>query len=53
MDLKSIFGGVLIGRDTSGNVKPSIKGLAVRVADGKFVARDYGLGNGVQEHGYA
>jgi hypothetical protein len=40
MDLKSIFGGVSIGRDTSGNVKPSIKGLAVKVADGTFVARD-------------
>lgn len=40
MDLKSIFGGVAIGREASGNVKPSIKGLAVRVADGNFVARD-------------
>jgi len=43
MDLKSMFGGVSIGREMSGNIKPSIKGLAVKVADGKFVARD---GNG-------
>jgi hypothetical protein len=40
MDLKSIFGGVSIGKETTGNIRPSIKGLAVKVADGKFVARD-------------
>jgi hypothetical protein len=40
MNLKSIFGGVAIGKDTSGNIKPSIKGLAVRLADGKFVVKD-------------
>lgn len=40
MDLKTMFGGVSIGKETSGNIKPSIRGLAVKVADGKYVARD-------------
>jgi hypothetical protein len=39
MDMKSIFGGVSIGKETSGNIKPSVKGLAVRVGDGSFMAR--------------
>src|SRR5262249_3673408 len=40
MNLKSIFGGVSIGKDTSGNVKLSAKGLAVRVSDNKYVAAE-------------
>jgi hypothetical protein len=40
MDLKAILGGISVGKDTSGNIKPSIKGLAVKVADGNFLARD-------------
>ena len=43
MDLHSIFGSVAIGKDTSGNFKQSMYGLAVRPAsDGKFVARHKG-----------
>ena len=38
MDNMSIFGGVSIGKETSGNIRPSVKGLAVRVGDGSFVA---------------
>jgi hypothetical protein len=40
MDLKAIFGGISVGKDNSGNIKPSIKGLAVKVAEGNFVARE-------------
>jgi hypothetical protein len=40
MDFKSIFGDISIGRETSGNIRPSIKGPAVRIADGTFVAQD-------------
>lgn len=40
MNLRTIFGGVAIGKDTSGNIKPSVKGLAVKVSDTKFVVRD-------------
>ncbi len=40
MDLKAIFGGVSIGKDTSRNIMPSIKGLAVRVSDEKFVVKE-------------
>ena len=46
MDLKSLFGGVSMGRDTSGNFKMSLVGdrmdLAVKTADGQFYARDEG-----------
>jgi len=46
MDLKSLFGGVSMGRDTSGNFKMSLVGdrmdLAVKTADGQFYARDDG-----------
>src|SRR5437773_909844 len=44
MDLKSLFGGVSIGRDTSGNFKMSLLSdrieLAVRTPDGQFYAKD-------------
>jgi hypothetical protein len=40
MDLTSLLGGISIGRDTSGNFKPSIKGLAVRTPDGKYLVPD-------------
>lgn len=37
MDISSIFSGILIGKDTSGNFKPSSEGLAVRTTpDGRF-----------------
>jgi hypothetical protein len=40
MNAQSIFGSVAIGKDTSGNFKQSIYGLAVRsTPDGKFIAR--------------
>lgn len=43
MDLKSLFGGVSIGRDTSGNIKLSLGGdrlgLAIRSPEGRFFAR--------------
>jgi hypothetical protein len=39
VNLTSIFGDVAIGKDTSGNFRPSIEGLAVRMTPtGKFVA---------------
>lgn len=40
MDIQSLLSGVALGKDTSGNFKPSIKGLAVRRPDGKFVVHD-------------
>jgi len=40
MDLKSLFGGVNIGKDTSGNLKPSFTGLAVRDWGGRFISMD-------------
>lgn len=44
MDLKSLFGGVSIGRDTSANFKMSLAGdrlgLAVRTPDGQFYTRE-------------
>jgi len=44
MDLKSLFGGVSIGRDASGNIKMSFAGdglaLAIRSVEGQFVTRD-------------
>src|SRR6266487_2094120 len=40
MDFKSIFGGIAIGKDISGNFKLSFKGLAIRASDDKFVAKD-------------
>jgi hypothetical protein len=46
MDLKSLFGGVSIGRDTSGNIKMSFAGdrlaLAIRSPEGQFFTRDKG-----------
>ncbi len=40
MNAQSIFGSVSIGKDTSGNFKQSVYGLAVRSGpDGKFIAR--------------
>jgi hypothetical protein len=40
MNLQSVFGSVAIGKDTSGNFKQSMYGLAVKAtADGRFVAR--------------
>jgi len=39
MNLQSIFGSVAIGKDTSGNFKQSIYGIAVKNAEGKFIAR--------------
>jgi hypothetical protein len=37
MNISSILNGISIGKDSSGNFKPSIEGLAVRTtADGKF-----------------
>jgi hypothetical protein len=38
MNLNSILNGVSIGKDTSGNFKLSLEGLAVRTSDGKFLA---------------
>ena len=49
MDLKSLFGGITIGKDTSGNFKLSFgfdqTGLAVRAPDGQFFGftKDAGL----------
>jgi len=40
MDVKSLFGGVAIGKDTSGNLKPSFNKLAVKDWSGKFVSMD-------------
>jgi len=41
MNLRSsIFGGVSIGKDTSGYVIPSVKGLAVKVSEDRYVARE-------------
>ena len=41
MNLQSLFGNVTLGKDASGNLKQSLRGLAVRAsADGKFIARD-------------
>jgi hypothetical protein len=40
MDVKSLFGGVAIGKDTSGNLKPSFNRLAVKDWAGRFVSMD-------------
>lgn len=41
MNLQSLLGAASIGKDTTGNFKCSLKGLAVRpLANGKFYARD-------------
>lgn len=40
MDMQTLLGGVALGKDTSGNFKPSMKGLAVRRPDGKFYVHD-------------
>ena len=51
MDLKSVFGGITIGKDISGNFKLSFgfdqTGLAVRAPDGQFFGftKDAGLTN--------
>jgi hypothetical protein len=37
MDIKSVFGGVSIGKDTSGYFKISANGLAVKTLDGKYI----------------
>jgi hypothetical protein len=40
MNLQSIFGGIAIGKDLTGNFRQSLKGLAVRRTDDKFVTLD-------------
>lgn len=40
MNLQSIFGGINIGKDITGNFRQSLKGLAVRRPDDKFVTLD-------------
>jgi len=39
MNLQSIFGSVEIGKDTTGNFKQSIYGIAVKKGENKFIAR--------------
>jgi hypothetical protein len=38
--MQSLLGGIAIGRDNSGNFRPSLKGVAVRVEKNRFVALD-------------
>lgn len=40
MDLSSVLNGISIGKDTTGNFRPTLMGLAVRTDDGKFVVRE-------------
>jgi hypothetical protein len=42
MNLQSLLGGIAIGRDNSGNFRPSLKGVAVRSERGRFVGLDNG-----------
>jgi hypothetical protein len=42
MNLQSLFGGIAIGRDNSGNFRPSLKGVAVRIEKNRFVGLDNG-----------
>jgi hypothetical protein len=38
MNLQTLFSGIAIGRDNSGNFRPSLKGLAVRTEKSRFVS---------------
>src|SRR5215831_10016280 len=40
MNLHAAFGGIAIGRDNSGNFRPSLRGVAVRVEKSRFVGLD-------------
>jgi hypothetical protein len=40
MNMQSLLGGIAIGRDNSGNFRPSLKGVAVRIERSRFVALD-------------
>jgi hypothetical protein len=40
MNIHSFLGGVAIGRDNSGNFRPSLKGVAVRIEKNRFVGVD-------------
>jgi hypothetical protein len=42
MNLQSLLGGIAIGRDNSGNFRPSLKGVAVRIEKNRFVTLDNG-----------
>jgi hypothetical protein len=42
MNLQSLLGGIAIGRDNSGNFRPSLKGVAVRIERNRFVGLDNG-----------
>jgi hypothetical protein len=42
MNMQSLLGGIAIGKDSSGNFRPSLKGLAVRIEKNRFVGLDDG-----------
>ena len=42
MNLQSLLGGIAIGRDTTGNFRPILKGVAVRIEKNRFVGLDNG-----------
>jgi hypothetical protein len=42
MNVQSVLGGIAIGRDHSGNFRPSLRGVAVCIDKNRFVALDNG-----------